>query len=137
MKLGSEEIFYINAFNKISGADAKDVIVHDNSIIFLVKSSDVGRAIGKDACNVKALRNKLKKNVEIFGHCEKFGEFVKKAFRKAKVKSVEVTEKDGRKRAVVLLEEGERAALFGNMGKIKKIKEIAKRNYGIGEVRIR
>jgi hypothetical protein len=36
-----------------------------------------------------------------------------------------------------LLEEGERTALFGNMGRIKKIKEIAKRSYGIEEVRIK
>tara|TARA_B100002003_G_C13801629_1_gene395667 strand:- start:119 stop:532 length:414 start_codon:yes stop_codon:yes gene_type:complete len=137
MKLGSEEIFYINAFNKISGVDAKDVIVHDNNIIFLVKGKDVGKAIGKSASNIKALRTRLKKNVEIFGHCEKFEEFVKKALKEVKVKKVEITEKDGRKKAIVLLEEGERAALFGNMGRIKKIKEIAKRNYGVEEVRIK
>ncbi|MDP6671100.1 MAG: NusA-like transcription termination signal-binding factor [archaeon] len=137
MKLGSEEIFYINAFNSISGVNAKDVIVQDNNIIFLVKSGDVGKAIGKSASNIKTLRNRLKKNVEIFGHCEKFSEFVKKALKEVKVKKVEVTEKDGKKKAVVLLEEGERTALFGNMGRIKKIKEIAKRSYGIEEVRIK
>jgi NusA-like KH domain protein len=126
MKLGSEEIFYINAFNKISGVDAKDVIVHDNNIIFLVKGKDVGKAIGKSASNIKALRTRLKKNVEIFGHCEKFEEFVKKALKEVKVKKVEITEKDGRKKAIVLLKKENELLCLVTWEGLRKLKKLQK-----------
>jgi N utilization substance protein A len=137
MKLGSEEIFYINAFNRISGATARDVVVQGNNVAFLVKQGDIGRAIGKNACNVKALGKRLGKNVEIIEHREKLGEFVKKALYNVKVSGVEISESGGKKKAFVSLESGEKKKLLNNLGRFKRVKEIARRNYELNELRIK
>lgn len=137
MKLGSDEIFYINAFNSISGAIAKDVVVQGNSAAFLVKQEDIGKAIGKNACNVKALKKKLNKNIEIIEYREHLQEFLKRALYNVKVKEVEVLERDNKKSVFVSLESDEKRKLLDNLGRFKRIKEIAKRNYGIDELRIK
>jgi len=137
MKLGSDEIFYINTFSSISGVMPKDVLVQGNSIVFLVKKGDAGKAIGKAAGNVKVLSKKLKKNVEIVEHREKLGEFLKKALYSVNVKGIKFSENDGKKTAFVVLEGVEKRKLLNSMGRFKRIKEMAKRNYGVDEVRIR
>lgn len=137
MKLGSEEIFYMNAFSGISGAVAKDVIVQVNSITYLVKHDDIGRAIGKNACNVVALRKKLKKNVEIIGQYDTVEEFIKKALYNVKIDGVEIQESEGKKRGFILLNGEEKGKLLNNLGRFKRIKEIAKRNYGLDDLRIK
>ena len=137
MKLGSEEIFYINTFASVSGVSARDVIVQGNNITFVVRKEDIGKAIGKGACNVKTLRSKINKNVEILEFHEKLEDFVKKALYNFVVKGVEVKEKDGKKIAFVSLEAGEKRKLFTNMGRFKRIKEIAKRDYELDDLHLK
>ncbi len=136
MKIGSDEIFYMNTFNSATRVVARDVVVQGNNIVFLVKGRDVGKAIGKNASNVKALKEKLRKNVEILGYTENVGEFFKKALYTVKVKGVEL-KGEGKKKAIVLLEAGEKRKVLTAMGKFKRIKEIAQRNYGLEEVRLK
>ncbi|MAG22017.1 MAG: NusA-like transcription termination signal-binding factor [Candidatus Diapherotrites archaeon] len=137
MKLGSDEIFYINVFDSISGAVAKDVIVQGNSVVFLVKKGDVGKAVGKNACNVNTLRKKFGKNIEILEQGDNPEEFVKKALYTVKIKSVEIVENEDRKNGFVVLDAGEKRKLLSNLGRFKRIKEIAKRNYGLHELRLK
>jgi NusA-like KH domain protein len=137
MKLGSEEIFYINLLNSVSGVVARDVISQGNSVAFLVKQEDVGRAIGKNACNIKALGKKLRKNVEIIEQQGTIGEFVKKALYNLRVREVIVLESNGKRNAFVLLESGEKRKLWSSIGRFKRIKEIAKRNYDLNELRVK
>ncbi len=137
MKLGSDDIFYMNAFNSVSRVVAKDVVLQGNSLLFLVKKSDVGKAIGKSACNVKTLREQLKKNVEIIGYSESAKDFFQSVFHDVKVKGVEVKEDDGKKTAFVVFEAGEKRNVLANMGRFRRIKEITKRNFDFDEMRIK
>ena len=136
MRLTSDEIFYLNALNSASGANARDCVVRGNVISFLIKKEELGKAIGKDASSVKKLRQKLKLNVELLEYPEKIGEFVKKALYNIKIKEVGVQEKNGKKIANVSLEPGEKRKVLSIGSRLKRIKALAQRNYGIEDIKI-
>jgi N utilization substance protein A len=137
MKLTSDDIFYLNALNSITKANARDCVIQGNTIAFLVKKSELGKAIGKNALGVKKLREKLKLSVELLEYAEGPEEFIKKALYNIKIKEISFSEKNGKKTANVLLESGERRKVLGNMSRVKRIKALAKRNYGIEDIKIR
>lgn len=137
MKLKAEEIFYLNELNSVSGANARDCIIQGNTITYLVKPSELGKAIGKKATNVNNLKKKLKKNIEILEYNENPAEFVKKAFYNIKFNEINSKEEEGKKTVFVSADAENKSKILNNTAKIKRIKEIAKRNFGIDEIKIR
>jgi len=137
MRLTSEDIFYLNALNSASGANGRDCVVQGNVIAFLVKKDELGRAIGKNAEAVKKLRATLKKNVEIFEHCDDAKEFIKSALYDANVKAVEIVEKQGKKQALVSVDPENKRKLLNSLPRIKRIKALLERNYKIEDIKIR
>lgn len=127
----------MNALNSTSGANARDCVVHGNVIAFVLKKDEMRRAIGKGAAAVKQLRQKLHLNVELLEYTERPEDFIKNALYNVKVSGVNVLEKDGKKFANVELEPGERRKLLNGIGRLKRIKALAKRNYNIGDIKIR
>jgi len=136
MRLTSDDIFYLNALNSASGANARDCVVQGNVISFLIRKEELGKAIGKEANAVKKLRQRLKMNVELLEYPENVGEFIKKALYNIKVKEVSVSEKNGKKVAAVTLEAGEKRKVLGFASRLKRIKALAQRNYGTAEIKI-
>lgn len=137
MKLGSDEIFYINELHRISGATARDCLISEKAITFLVKKKDFGKAIGKNAVNIKDLAKKTKKHIEILEYGESIVQFVKKSFYNVKTTGIAEAEKNGGKIVVVSLDAENRKKLAGNMGRLKRIKELAKRHYKVDDIIIR
>lgn len=137
MRLTSDDIFYLNELNSASGANAKDCVVDGNVVAFLVKGSELGKAIGKNAVAVKRLRQKIRKNIEIFEHCESAQDFIRKALYGAKVKGIKIEETRGKKRAVVALEPESKRKLLNSLPRIKRIKALLKRNYKVDDLRLR
>ena len=136
MRLTSNEIFYLNALNNASGANARDCVVQGKSIAFLIKKKELGKAIGKGASAVKKLGETLKLNVELLEYTEKPEEFIKKALYNIKVKGISFSQKDNRKVATIALQPGEKRKLLSNIGRVKRIKALAIRNYNITEIKI-
>jgi len=137
MRLTSDEIFYLNALNSTSGANARDCVVQGNVIAFILKKGEMRRAIGKDGIAVKHLRQKLRLNVELLEYAEEPEEFIKKALYNVNVSSVKVSEKDGKRFANVELEPGEKRKLLNGIGRLKRIKALAKRNYNIEDIKVK
>jgi NusA-like KH domain protein len=123
MKLSMDDILLMNAMSKVSGVDAKDCIETNGMVSFLVKGSEVGRAIGKGAVNVKKLENSLKKRVEVLGFYEKPEEMVTRTFD---VQAEEVNKKKGK--LIVKLNAMNKKKVFSNSGRFRRIKELMKRN---------
>lgn len=137
MRLGTEEIFYLNALNTVSGANARDCIIQGNTISFLVRTEEIGKAIGKNASNLEKLQKKLRKKIEIFEYSANPEEFVKKAFFNIRFNAIETKEEEGKKTVFVSVDAENKSKILNNSSKIKRIKEIAKRNYNIEEIRIK
>jgi N utilization substance protein A len=134
MKISNQEILLINALQDFSGVTARDCIINDKSIIFVVNQKDVGNAIGKKGEKIKRLRKKLKKNIEIYGYCDKAENFIRNSLRGIKINEIKADEKE--QTFFLMLDSENKRKLIGT-NKLKKIKEIMKRNYNIGNIKIR
>ena len=126
MKLNMDDILLMNAMSKVSGVDAKDCMENDGMISYLVKGSEVGKAIGKGALNVKKLEESLKKRVEILGYYEKPEHMVTKAFD---VEAEEVNKKKGK--LIIKMDGLNKRKVFSNSGRLRRLRELMKRNYDL------
>ncbi|MBD3204187.1 NusA-like transcription termination signal-binding factor [Candidatus Woesearchaeota archaeon] len=68
----------MNLFEKITKANLKDCFIDDNSLLtFIVKENEIGKAIGKNARNVKKLERLLKRKIKIVEYSSNVTKFVK------------------------------------------------------------
>ncbi len=138
VKLTTEEIQYITFFEGLTGAVAKDCIIDENAdrIIFVVKTGDLGLAIGKRGANVKKIRKLLGKPVDIVEYADTPEELIKNALLPAKVKSVHITERrDGKKIAIVTVDPKDRGIAIGKNGKnVAKARILVQRHFNIDDV---
>lgn len=137
MKLTQEEIRYINALSEVSGADAKDCIISGDTILFLIKGEKMGLAIGKNGATIKTLRKKLGKKVELFEYDEDVKAFIRKAFFNITINGIEIREAGGKKIAAVKVDSENMGRLLQNSSRIRKVKEIMKKDYNIDDLRLR
>jgi NusA-like KH domain protein len=124
MKLTMETIMLMNALDKVSGVDAKDCIENNGLVSYLVNENEVGKAIGKGATNVKMLESKLKKKVEIIPYGKKPESIITKTFE---VELEKAEEKKGK--LVLSITALNKKKIFSNSGRLKRVKELIKRNY--------
>lgn len=137
MRLGSTEIQYLNALQSISKTLAKDCVYNENTITFLVPAGQMGIAIGKGGTNAKKLREILHKNVEFFEFQKTAENFVKNAFNGVQFTGFENSQdENGKAILVAKIDPENKQKLLLNPGKIKRLKELAKRNYEINDIKI-
>ncbi len=133
IKLGMDEIRYLNALSKLSGVNAKDCIIGEKNITFIVPEKDMGQAIGKNGSTIEEIRKRIGKNVELIAYTEKPEQFLKKAFNQVQFQKIESKENA----LQAQLDYENKSKLLQQQGKLKRVKEALKRNYNIAEVRIR
>ena len=136
MRIGSQEIQYLNAFQTISRANAKDCLVGANSISFVVSEGQMGKTIGKKGSTIKRLRQALQKNVELFEHKKSVESFLQNAFPEILFEGFE-KKREGEKTVITAkINTENKKKIMNDAGKIKRVKELAKRNYGIDDFHI-
>lgn len=136
----------ISLFNNISGAIIKDCVFFqapNNSseiIIFLVKKEDVGKAIGRGGENVKDLRKKLQKKIDVIPFSENLEEFIRFILKTTKksirVEKIEIKgSNSSRKTVVISVDPKDRGKAIGKKGSmIKKIKLLVLRHFDVDNV---
>ena len=134
--LSKEEMDWISLLLEKTGAMAKDCIIEDERIIFLLNKSDTGRVIGKNGQNIKQLRTVLGKEVQVV----EYGDAVEKLAVNtiAPVKVINVVfrkDKGGKSSIVMYVQAKDRARAIGKNGStLKRSKAILKRHYNIDNV---
>ncbi|MCR4368925.1 MAG: NusA-like transcription termination signal-binding factor [archaeon] len=137
MKIGPAEIRFINALDTIAKVSARDCFVEENTIVFLVPEDKIRQAIGKNGVTIEKVRKTLGKNVELFEYTKEPQQFFLKAFYKANIEGVEIRKQKEKTIAVIKADNANKKIILRNLRRLGKIKELAKRNYEIDEVRIR
>ena len=126
MKISMEEIRLMNALQQVTGVMPKDCLVEETLISFFVPEQLMGKAIGKAAINVKELENKLNKRVEFVPYFEKpesvFANAMEVNFTASKINA---------KKLILTLDSASRAKAFKNNSRIKRVKELILRNFGL------
>ena len=140
VKLSTEGIRYIALFESLTGARARDCFedVENNRLVFVVKSGDMGLAIGKGGDRINRVKKAVGRHVEVIEHSEDPVEFVKNAFHPVSIKNVNITVKDDKRIAYVEVLTKEKGLAIGRDGKnIEKVKKLSLRHHNIDDVIIK
>lgn len=126
MKLNMDEIMLMNAVQQVAGVMPKDCITEEGLISFLIPEKLMGKAIGKNAINIKDLEKNFKKRVEFVPYFEKaediFANALEVNYLSSKVNSVKVS---------INLNSAAKAKVFKNSSRLRRVKEFIQRNFGL------
>ena len=136
IKFDTETIRLITLFENLTGIPAKDCLVEENVVYFLVDEENVGMAIGKNGNSVKNVENVINKTVKIFGFSNDLNKFIKNLVPKAT--DIKINDQEGKKIVEVSVEKSDRPIVIGREGKnLKILKELLKRNHNVDDLIIR
>ncbi|MFA4960624.1 MAG: hypothetical protein WC548_03070 [Candidatus Pacearchaeota archaeon] len=129
---------YINLFSRISNVSTKNCFVYNGQIVFAVPSAQVSQAIGRDATNVKKLRDILRKKIKIVAmpakdNKEGIAKFVGSVVEPLEFNSIEV------KDSSITINAGRqsKAALIGrNRTREKELSDVLKNYFGLTKLKI-
>lgn len=138
IKITSDQLRLLSLFEKLTKTGARDCIESDEGVIFVVNPGKMGLAIGKGGVHVKALREKIKKSVDLVEYHEDPAKFLRSMLNDKMIRDVSVEEReDGSKRAVVVVIPGKKGLVVGREGRnAERARLLAKRYFDISHVSI-
>ncbi|MCD6473407.1 MAG: NusA-like transcription termination signal-binding factor [Thermoplasmata archaeon] len=135
IKISQQEMHYMAIAEGLTRAPIIDCIERDNRITFIVAKGKLGKAVGKEASNIKKLEKFFKKEVRFVEYDEDKKQFVINLFKPFKVDRVVVDEE--KNKVSVVVNERDKGKAIGKDGRnIKILREIAKRQHGINELKV-
>ncbi|MBM3308809.1 MAG: NusA-like transcription termination signal-binding factor [Candidatus Altiarchaeales archaeon] len=135
IRIGADEIQFINLFEKLTGAKAQDMIEEENTICFLVSKEDMGLAIGKKGANIEKVRNTFNKNVCVIEYSEDMAEFVRNIFQPSKIREVRPSSSSKGRNIVLKIDRKQRGGIIGSKGeKIKLAKRLLNRHFNMEDI---
>jgi N utilization substance protein A len=137
IKLSADEMRYIALFESLTGARVRDCLVREkeNKLTFVVREGDIGLAIGKGGSRIRKAKQMIGKSIEVVEYSDDPAEFIKNALAPANVREVNIVEREGKKVALVNVEESDKGLAVGRGGKnIERARMLALRHHGIQDV---
>ncbi|WP_372912500.1 NusA-like transcription termination signal-binding factor [Salinigranum sp.] len=128
---------YIALFEDVTGATARDCLVHDDGrVTFLVAAGEMGQAIGPGGKRVQRVEEKLGREVTLVEDADTPEAFVANALAPAVVTHVTVSEQNDRV-AYVEVDSEDRGVAIGTAGKnIRTARELARRHWDLDDVQL-
>ena len=138
VKLSMDDMALIAKFEQITGAAAIDIIRDDEGerIIVVVRSKQLGKAIGRGGVNVKAASEAFGRAVDVVEIAETAEAFVKSALAPARVEGVKIIEhRDGTKVASVTVNSEDRGIAIGRDGRnVARARILVRRHFDLNNV---
>ncbi len=127
MRLNTEDIQLLNAFESITGARTVDCLRAEDTVIFIVREGQLGRAIGKGGENINRARRKIGKRIAVFEDCENPRDFINKA-----CKPLRASPDIGEDCVRIDVPRGQREQASGR--RLRILKELFKRKLDVSKV---
>jgi N utilization substance protein A len=136
--LSKTEMNWISLLLEKTGAMAKDCIIEEERVIFLLNKGDTGRVIGKHGQNIKQLRSVMGKEVQVVEYGDDAEKMAINTIAPVRVSNVHVRkDKNGKSSVVMFVHSKDRPRAIGKNGSIlKRSKAILKRHFDIDNVYI-
>lgn len=129
MKLGMDELEYINIIEKMTKARVRDCVLSDGELVVVVEEGNMGLAIGRSGENAARVREAIGKKISFIEFSPDKEKFLRKLFAPAVLESVEFNEDSVK----VTVHEAKR--IMGRGGKRKQRAEtLLERHFGIKSV---
>lgn len=127
-------IKFISAFQALTRTNVKDCISTENALTFIVGEGEIGKAVGKNAENVKRLARAFNRKIKIVEFSSKLLGFIRNLVQPLKIATIE--EKDG----TVMITAPDlqtRGYLIGRGGSaLRQLEEMVKRHFEIKGIRV-
>ncbi|MEM4255293.1 MAG: NusA-like transcription termination signal-binding factor [Candidatus Norongarragalinales archaeon] len=135
MKISSEQLQLISLFEQLSSVQAFDALLNEDSVVFVVKSGDLGKAIGKNGSTLARLERAMGRRVELVEFADNLEGFLRNLFKPAKLEHVQVNNAG---QSVLLRVEAQNKGLAIGRGgsRINRARELAKRHFGVVELKV-
>ena len=132
IKLSTDSLMVMAAFERVTKVHAKDCLVTDTCVYFLVESGKIGLAIGKSGSVVKDVSRVLGRPVRVYGYSKDITEMVRGMIPQAK--SVEVNGDT----VTVAVQPSEKTAIIGKAGgNIKAMRDLMERHFNTKHLRLK
>ncbi len=134
IKIGPEELQYMNLFEMITKISPKDCVVLGDTIIFVVDEDKVGAAIGKRGETAEKIKKAVKnKKISIVGYTPDLTRFVQNILRPVEVLGIERNDNA----VVIFVKKDEYKRAIGNQGKrLARIKSLLERHFDITNIKL-
>lgn len=137
IRLGSDEIKFITLFESMTGATVVDCLQLENTVGFLIKKGDMGRAIGKKGSNIEKVRKTIGKIIWVIESDENPKEFIKKLFEPVKINKIQFKETREERNVLIEVNKRDRRKIIGSEGsRIKIARQLALRHHKIGDITV-
>ncbi len=124
----------ISSFELITRAKIKDLIVHNDLLLFVVTPGEIGRAVGPKGANVKKLERMFKKKIKIVEFSRVLVSFIKNLVYPLKV--TDITEDQGIY-TITPVDSRTRSVLIGkNACNLRFYESVIKRYFEIVELKV-
>jgi len=134
-QLSKDELNWISLLLEKTGAMAKDCIIDNDSITFLLNKGDTGRVIGKKGANIKQLREAFSREVQVIEFSDNLPGLTTNTISPVKPLNIQLNNKNGKQTVVVTVSHRDRPRAIGKNGIIlKRSRAILKRHYDIENV---
>ncbi|MBD3352150.1 MAG: NusA-like transcription termination signal-binding factor [Candidatus Lokiarchaeota archaeon] len=135
IKFDKRTMELIQLFDTITGATTLDCVVFEEDdgserICYMVNRKDLGKAIGKNGINVKKLREKLGKKIEVIAYSKELNKFIRYLLYPAKIERVEEQQRtDDKKVLIITVRPKDKGIAIGKNGRnIKKANVFIQRH---------
>ncbi len=130
----TENIRAMNMFESITGVEARDVILKEDEVYFVVPDGKAGMAIGKGGKVVKKVQNKVGREVKIYEYSDNLGKFLNNLVP-ADLRGVNIEDDGDEKRVEISVSQDNKGRVVGKNGnKIESIREVLQRTHNVDEV---
>jgi len=135
LKISSDQIQLLSLFERLSGVQAFDVLLNEDSAVFVVKSGDLGKAIGKNGSTLAHLERAFGRRVELVEFADSLEGFLKNLFKPVKLEQVQIA--NSGQQVVLRVEAQNKGLAIGRGGiRINRARELAKRHFGVLELKV-
>jgi N utilization substance protein A len=135
IRLDADTLRLFMLFERMTGAQLKDIVDEPDRIVFVVDEGHVGRAVGKGANNLKRLREVLNKDVEIIGYAADREQFVKNLFHRFTREEIHLETRSGVEVARVKIDARETGKAIGRGGRnVQLARMLAQRHHNLRDV---
>ncbi|MHA2407444.1 MAG: NusA-like transcription termination signal-binding factor [Candidatus Ranarchaeia archaeon] len=139
IKLTTDEIQYINLFERVTNTTAIDCILdtEEDRVIYVVSRGKIGLAIGQGGRNINQLKQMLGREIDLVEYSDKIEQFVRNCLNPAKTGPVTITERrNGRKIITVEIKQAkDKGIAIGKNGRnIQKARMLVSRHFGIDTI---
>jgi len=138
VRLSDDARRLLTLFEETTEATVRDCVIDEeyDRVIYLVKTGEMGKAIGSGGENVRAVEEELDREVKLVENADTATDFVANALAPAAVYNVTISENDDRLAYVEVAEE-DRGAAIGKDGKnIDAARTLAARHHDVDDVEL-